>query len=400
MKNSKAIFFVLWTSMLVSTTGTFTLQVMLAGDIFKFFQSGLYSSFAFTAAWIFPVIFAPLVSRLSTDFSVKRVLVVSEFASVGVFLCIYFLGYQSKHAFLYALFLISIRGMLEAISKASRVVLIKTQIEPQLVPRYSSFYNTSLLLGNGLGGAIAASLPLTIQFTTIAAYAAGALLLSSVFCLLLQSTDAKEKPVPCYNVSYYLLDWRFWFKGFAAIKEAGLGSYLIVLSCCVGIFQAYHTVARTAVPMGVFKASIKEVGITQVTSCVGLVIGAALATRLIETESSKRNPNLLYLFLTSVTCLFPLFMPSLLLSNIAYAVFMLFFELCWVIGHSTVIVRSPKEHIGSVTSFIQPTLLLMLIVGSTLLGFLHDQVGIYLTTFLAVFFCWGSIIYLTYRKSI
>jgi predicted MFS family arabinose efflux permease len=377
--SSYSFFFILWSSMLISTSGTFFLQVYFATHVFSDTGSGLMASLIFTTPWVLPVLLAPLVSRLASDYSPRATLISAELISVLVL--VVFAIFDSRNIAV-AFVVLCVRGFFEALGKTSRVVGLKIYLDPKNVKRLTGFYNTSLLLGNGLGGAAAALLSKDTSLTSAVSYTSCAIMLSAGISYLMPKPVEKEKSFRLRDTVRHTFDWSHWATGFLYVRASGLILHFLLICCLVGVFQSLHTVFRTALPMGQFGGDIKVVGQLQSAAAVGLFLGAILGS-FFRGKDRHHWLSSGTLMITSVLATATLFTTSVFACYIVYLWFMLVFEVCWVTCYTNIIDKTPTKQIPQVAAFVNTLLYALLIVGSCFFGFLHDRAGLSVTAYLA-----------------
>ncbi len=272
--------------------------------------------------------------------------------------------------------ILPVRGLVDAVAKTNRTIMLKNVVAQERLGRATGIFNTSLLLGNGLGGVICGVLPsgttpLEMGFVVFAIQLVAVLMIWKM-AMSVKCPPIRTSPIQISDA----FNWKNWLRGLSIIRDRGLWQPMVVLLSLSGIIQGFHNVARTSIPLSVLGMGQAGVSQLQIYVCIGLVVGAILATRL---PHVLRGPKSLSSWLL-VSMMFA-FLPLMdVASNeavlIRYGIFMFMFEIAYVVAQTLLITDVAKDEIAIVSSFMGPALLACMVGGTTAFGLIIDSFGI------------------------
>ncbi|WP_372001098.1 MFS transporter [Tistrella mobilis] len=261
-------FLLLWAAMLVSATGTFMLLLAVSAELLKRHGSGLGAASVFAFQWILPVVAVSLVRRLAESRRLRRTVILAEIAGAVISLAIGLLLTADLTVAVLACFLI--RGLAEAVTKTSRVVLVKLMFQGPALTLASSTFNLSFYVGGALGGLAGAVAVEHLPLIGVCAVDAMTFLISAACYRALPdlrpSGEAPRAPgrrrgAIAEALSLMRADRRLWL-------AAG---YVVAAT---GVLQGFHNTARVVLPMRHLGLGESAVMHLQITSGLAIILGA------------------------------------------------------------------------------------------------------------------------------
>jgi len=361
-------FLLLWSSMLLSTSAVFAFQIFASTHVFHYTSSGLLAGLVFSSNWILPIALAPLITAFATRFQTERMLMISELVSSSLALLAAWTFTVSPYLLV---IILPVRGLVDAVAKTNRTIMLKNVVAQERLGRATGIFNTSLLLGNGLGGMICGLLP---SATTPIEMGLVVFVIQLVAVMMIWKLAMSAKCPPIRTNDAF--NWKNWLRGLSIIRDRGLWQPMVVLLSLSGIIQGFHNVARTSIPLSVLGMGQSGVSQLQVYVCIGLVVGAILATRL--PHPLRGSKSLSVWLLVSMVCAFLPLMDIVSEQGVLvrYGVFMFIFEIAYVVAQTLLITNVAKDEIAVVSSFMGPALLASMVGGTTAFGVIIDSFGI------------------------
>ncbi|WP_394564952.1 hypothetical protein C1N58_21080 (plasmid) [Pantoea sp. SGAir0180] len=145
---------IIWSAVLISTVGNFLLMLSLSVYVWRITGSNFLASAVFAVQWGAIIFSAPLVSRLLQRIPAARLAAGSEWLGGLVSLAI---GLSYQHLWLIFV-LLALRGLVESLSKAARVVALKGSVPAPLLGRAASLFGTGTFIGIAVGSLLGAVL--------------------------------------------------------------------------------------------------------------------------------------------------------------------------------------------------------------------------------------------------
>lgn len=333
-------FLLLWLGLLASSSGAFLFVIVLAARIFEETGSSLMASSVFAAQWLLPLALSRLSGTICTSYRIRSVLVIGEVISAFVVVgCALVL----ELGFVPLLALVMVRGFFEAMSKAARLVALKQYVDARFLEKASSLFGTSMYLSSGLGAIAGGLLAAQLTFLGVAVVAAGLSLIASLTYLAL-TRSAVAPPRKASVTSAWAV--------FRRQPELLRNTLQIFVIC--GVFQGFHNIARTALPMKHLPLGVTAATHLQVISSVGIVLGALFVFRFMSDakHSVFRHPVVL-VGLTALAMPLPYLVTTPAISFALYFAFIFAFEVAFTRVQNQIIVTTPVAAIGHVAAFNQ-----------------------------------------------
>lgn len=271
-------FTLMWIAMFISSSGSALMLIALSVMLFQQTGLALAASSVFAAQWGLPIVLAPLSAYLCRRVAPRTLLARLEILSVLISLLIGF--FFSRWVLMVFLFLF-IRGFCESVVKSARMVALKHYISASLLEKANSLFDTSYYIGAGAGALAATLLVDSIPFMAVAALDAGTFALSAA----------------CYGLIAAGRNWEpaakkasrgVWRKSWVTLRDnVVLRKNFFYLLLTTALFQGYHTVARTVVPMEHLHLDAAGVSFLQFL-CIGAVVCGAVFVSLFMTGEGKK----------------------------------------------------------------------------------------------------------------
>lgn len=320
---------VLVLAMFLSMAGLHLLLVALAVDWLKATGSSALASLVYVAQMLAPVALTRVAARQCATISPRRVLIACEFGGMAIAL-LFVLGVTSVWA---VLPMLAVRGYLDMLVKSARAVALKAHTEPSAIELANTLSTASFLLGAFAGGLLGTALIDRLSTREIALATMG---LSCIAALLYAALPFTTAPRTAQAGTPDVL--RTARAAFS--RDHFLGRAFIYLVATSALFQGVHQTARVHIPMR--ELGLEGAGVSALQACAfgGVFVGLVLVGRFFT--GSTRGPRLLPAFTLAAAmagCVASL-AASVAPTFTAYFVFMLFYELAFVVSMNTVVARS------------------------------------------------------------
>jgi predicted MFS family arabinose efflux permease len=319
-------------AMFLSMAGLHLLLVALAVDWLKATGSSAYASLVYVAQILAPIALTRVAARQCATISPRRVLIACEIGGMTIAL-LFALGVTSVWVILPIL---AVRGYLDMLVKSTRAVALKAHMEPSAIELASTLSTASFLLGAFVGGIIGTALIGSLSTQEIALVTLG---LSCIATLLYAALPFTAAPRTAQAGTPDVL--RTALAAFS--RDHSLGRAFIYLVATSALFQGVHQTARLHIPMR--ELGLGGAGVSALQACAfgGVFVGLVLAGRFFT--GSAHGPRILPVFTLAAAmagCVASL-AASVVPTFTAYFVFMLLYELTFVVSMNTVVARSPAN---------------------------------------------------------
>lgn len=333
-------FHVLWGAMFLSQTGTALLLIGLSTGIYEATGSALAASMVFAALWLLPVLLAPVTARICARHPPRRVLIATEVAAA--LLCAP-IGIAAGLSLAPVFVLLLARGFCEAQMKAARGVALKLYIEDDAIEQAASLNTTAMILGAGFGALLSALVAADWPLWLVAGTTSGLYAASAGTYALLGPSGPPTSRAPARG-------WGFWREvgellGATPALRLPFWSLLITTAA----YQGYHTIARTAFPLGHLEADRSAVAAMQVGTIAATALGAVAATAWIAWRLRRPAPWMLFAA-TSACLLLPWQVGRGPSAFLAYWAFMAVFELSFSLFQARLMKACPRDAIATVST--------------------------------------------------
>jgi predicted MFS family arabinose efflux permease len=257
--------------------------------------------------------------------------------------------------------LLLVRGALEATTKSSRLVALKRYTPKPLLEHASSVFNTSYYIGAGLGGLLGTVVVENLSLLAIALIDAGTFLLAALLYSLVRSPEAKTaETAEVPTTQGKLPDWGKAWK--VLRREPQLIEYSVSLVILTGVYQGFHVIARTVIPIDILGTGPKGVTAYQVATCVGLVSAGIFVYRFMCGEAEKRYNPLFSFAATSAAMISTVFVPNLTFGLVSYLLFIFLFEVNYTKCMNLIISRCPTEELSVILPSVNSATMTAMVV--------------------------------------
>lgn len=363
-------FLLMWCAMLASTAGTLLLLLALALTLFTGNGSGFQASAVFGVQGLLPLVAAPLIGWIGSRFRPRGVLAAADVAGGVLSLAI---GFAYGSGLLAVFILLALRGLAEATTKSVRLVALKRHMRPENLERAASLFNTSYYLGGALGGLLGAVLAERLTLPEIAVIDALTFGFAAVCYLFLppevHRAAAGRRP-PTGRI------WREARRALAR-RPALLGNFHYLL-LVTAIFQGFHNVARTPLPVGRLGLGADGLMLLQVLSSSAIVAGALFVTLFMQGPRGRIHSALL-VAATAAAMLGAVLLRNPVASLALYTVFIFSFEVVFTKVQKDLILDCPEEAMPHVSALANPLQMALMMAVVFLGGGLLDHIGIVAT---------------------
>jgi MFS family permease len=375
-------FLLLWFGMLISTMGTFIFLLYLSANLFMETKSSILAGGVFAAQWLPSIFLFPLIVFICSKSRTKLLLSMTELISAVISLTI---GIIYKNGYIWVLIFLFIRGFLEHTMKSSRLIALKKYFSKEELEKASSLFNTSYYLGAALGGGIGTFIIAKLDFMVIAELDALTFIIAAIIYYYLPKLEndraAAEKKVSHFNITKVLEITRLYPRFF---------EFFLYLLISAGIYDGFHSIARTVIPLNIYKTNVNGVTIYETITCISLIIASFVVYRFLCNKTAKFHPVVLVI-ITSISMIFTILFPNYLLGFLTYFVFIFFYEVLYTVCMNYLVVYAPEDSFHSIAVTINSltvgSVVIFIFLGGTFIDFWGIKPATYLLSFTAVFLC-------------
>ncbi len=370
-------FVLLWSSMFFSMIGTFLLLLVLSAKFFVEFKSSTLAGSVFSIQWLPAILFMPVIGFLCSNFLPKKLLIFVEILSGFITLMI---GVLYNYGYLLVFFLLFFRGFLEAVMKSSRMIALKYYIPTEMLEKASSIFNTSYFLGGAIGGLIGTFIINHFSILQIAIIDSITFGISAVLYFflpkILEQDFIKKDPKPINSIFQFLDKGREVFKRHPDVFE-----FFIYIIITVAIFQSYHTVARTVIPLSKFNIGQSGVTLYQVVASSALLFGSFFVYRwLTNTKSFLSHPFVL-IIITCFSMLLTIVSSNLVIGLLSYFLFIFLFEVTFIRCMNYIMINCSKDLLPQFIPFLNSCMMASMVINVFFIGKAIDLYSLdFLTT--------------------
>ncbi|QDX31420.1 MFS transporter [Dickeya poaceiphila] len=361
----------IWSAVLISTLGNFLLMLSLSVYIWRITGSNFLASAVFAVQWGAIIFSAPLVSRLLQRISAAKLAAISEWLGGGVSLLI---GLSYEHLTL-VFVLLALRGLVESLSKAARVVALKNTVPEPLLGRAASLFGTGTFIGIALGSLLGAILVEKSPLVWVALIDSLTFLISgALYFLLWRRNRTQESSAPVASGSALR-------PAFEALRDLPqLRRQFIWVMVTTALLQGFHNVARTLLPVNLLGLGEQGVMLLQAIASVSFFTGSLVVAWLMQDESqSWRNQPWLIALISVVLMQLSLLTPVVWLSLSGYALYLFVFQIAFTFCQKNMIVQCPPSAMAAVSSSVLSLSTLGMVLAIVAGGVLSDQIGLVAT---------------------
>ena len=360
-------FLLLWSAVVVSSTGTVLAVLALSLTMYGRTHSNLAAGLVTATQWVVPLLLAPTLATLSIRHPPRTLIVAAECASIPVVVALGLLVPAQPAA---AAAMLVVRSFLDAVSKTAAPIAVRRGIADSSVARAVAAIEAARLYGAVLGALAGSVLLGRLSLTEILMCNAACLVVSAALyaAAALPATVAPRPAGPD--------------RGFTALRRGVTivardpllwRAFLLVAGTTVP--QALHNVGRTALPVENLGLGAAGVGLLAVVTTVALGAGAFLGS--VAPSGAARAPDATWglLLIPPVLLCLASVLPDATASFAAYGLYVVLFEVGYVWFTATAVARCPEESIEEVAALRTTVLPGVLFVSLCGFGLLVDLAG-------------------------
>ena len=375
----------------LSTVGNTTLIIAIATDIYHKTDSVTIASTIYSSQWLFPIVLSPIATYLCYKFQPKFLLLWAELAACCFVVFIGYLYYENPYLTL--IFLV-IRGFIDILVKSVRVIMVKLYYESKGLENAFTTISGGFILGAGVAGLLASLLIARYNIFQISFISAFLILLACIiYSVLIYLVRNLKVPVFANPKEKFFTRIRNALKSNDLILKN-----LILIFTVVGFYQGYHTLART--PFAIDFLGLKETGPAwiQVIAILGICAGAIIIWLLTYKKYKWKLLGPVTFFAAAFTMLLTWVSKIPEISFLFYFLFMLFYEMAFLLFNKNLVVLCPREHMPIISILINAGSLALMTILVTLGSLIADASNLFISTSLMAVTAIG--IYVLVNKNI
>lgn len=346
----------------VNTFGSFLVLVSLSTLVGSATGSGLLAAAVLSAPWLPALLLAGPLNRLLGRRAPERLVRLAEAASLA--LTATALVAPERALLAVAAVLLLVRGYFEAVTRAATALVLRDTVPQQRLDRANTMAEIGKLTGLSVGAALAGPASAVLSLRGLIAVNAATLVLSALLAWALPSAPTQDAAAPDGA-------------GTAAAARPRVDDpvlrRLFARFLLVSLWQGFHTVAVTVVPVQVLDGGTRLVGVFVAVSSVALFAGSLAA--LPAQRHLSRVPSAAWAVLPMPPLLAAVLAGRTVPTLVLYALFLVLFEVAYLHYNNRLLATASAADLPSVVT-LRATLLPSGVAVSILaLGALCDLVG-------------------------
>jgi hypothetical protein len=360
-------FLLLWSAVVVGSTGTVLAVLALSITTYDHTHSNLAAGLVTATQWVVPLLLAPKLATLSIRYPPRTLVVAAECASIPVVVALGLLAPAQPVA---AGAMLVARSFLDAISKTATPIAVRRTVADPAVARAVAAIEAARLYGAVLGAAAGSLLLGRLSLTEILLCNAGCLVVSAALYAAagLPATVVARAAGPVRGLTALR-------RGVTTVARDPLLWRAFLLVAGTTVPQALHNLGRTALPVENLGLGAAGVSLLAVVTTVALGVGAFLGS--VAPSGPARAPDTTWWLLLvppALLCLASV-IPDATVSFGAYGLYVVLFEVGYVWFTATAVARCPEESIEEVAALRTTVLPGVLFVSLCGFGLLVDLAG-------------------------
>ncbi|MCO5060269.1 MAG: MFS transporter [Rhizobiaceae bacterium] len=330
-------FWLLWIAMFSTMAGGNMLLVCLSLKIYAATGSALDAGLVFVAQFTAAIFLSGFIERLCRGHPPRRVLLIADGMALLVVIAI---GFVPEDNIVLVFVLLLARGFTEALMKSARGVAIKINFPAAVVERSNALLAAPHYLGNAAGVVLASLIVERLSIGGIGLVAAGLLALSICCYLGLTLRDdtaaAKDR------------DFRLLARAATVLRtNAALRYALGYVFACTALFQGYHQIARTLVPMDRLGLTASQSSVFQLSAVAGILVGTVVVATFLTGERRRLVPLPAGMTATALFCVMPWMTSSPIVALTGYFLFLAFFEITFLRAQNAMLLAADDTQIAT-----------------------------------------------------
>ncbi|MGW0121068.1 MFS transporter [Streptomyces sp. NPDC003327] len=345
----------------VNTCGSFLVLVSLSTHIGSATGSGLLAGAVLSAPWLPALLLAAPLNRLLAGHAPERLVRIAEAASL--LLTAAALVVPGGALLAVATSLIAVRGFFEAVTRSATSVVLRGTVPAERLDRANTYAEIGKLTGVSVGAALAGPAASVLSLRGLIALNAATLLLSALLAWALPSSARAAEEGEGARA-----------KGGARLRvEDPALRRLFARFLLVAFWQGFHTVAVTVIPLHLLGGDTRLVGVFVAVSAVAIFAGSLAA--LPAQKYLDHVPGSVWVVLPMAPLLAAVLAASTVPTLALYAVFLVLFEVAFVLHNNRVLAAASAEELSSVVTLRATLLPSGVAVSILVMGALSDLAG-------------------------
>ncbi|MFH0246494.1 MFS transporter [Streptomyces sp. HK10] len=323
----------------INTLGSFLVLVSLSTHVGSVTGSGLLAGAVLSAPWLPALLLAGPLNRLLGRHAPERLVRLAE--AVSLVLTAAALVAPERALFAVAAVLLLVRGYFETVTRAATAVVLRGAVPPKRLDRANTVAEIGKLTGLSVGAALAGPAGAVLPFRGLIAVNAATLVLSALLAWALPSSSGQASA------------------GAANGAEPATGTRprvddpvlrrLFARFLLVALWQGFHTVAVTVVPVQVLGGGARLVGLFVAVSSVAVFAGSLAA--LPAQRYLGHLPSATWVVLPMPPLLAAVLVGRTVPTLALYAFFLVLFEVAYVHYNNRLLAAASAEELPSVLTF-------------------------------------------------
>lgn len=358
------VFTRIWAAIFLASVSTYFLLMTLAAKVFAGTGSALWANSVVLTQWL-PAVAALVPIRMAVARHPPRALLVfCEVASAVLLLLVPF----SHDVLPLLMAVLLLKGSMDALSKVSRTVALKSYFSGGALETAASYYNTSALAGQAVGALMGALLLGHLGMGAMLAVCGALHLAASALYQSLPAGDAASAAASRKPGAAQATD------------EARLRMAIVYFVAAICLYQGFHNIARSAYPVRQLGMPEAAIGLVQTLTNVAYIVGAFAAARLSLAAGRYALTGTL-VHLAPLLCMVPLMLITAQAPGLAiYALFAFGFEVAYCVHLRYIITAAPAARMGAIVANSNAMALGAMVCVSFVGSWVADQAGLWVVS--------------------
>ncbi|GAB3258922.1 MFS transporter [Kineosporia babensis] len=344
-----------------NTSGSFLVLVALSTQVGSDTGSGLLAGAVLSAPWLPALLLARPLQRLLTQHSARRLIRTAEICSLALTLAA--IALPGPALVVGATTALLVRGFCEAVTRSGTSVLLRLVTDPGRLNRANTLAEIGRLTGTSVGAALVGPAGTVLSLRGLLVLNAATLLTSALLARALPEPGPAVEPATDQAPEDRL----------SPLIHNPVLLALFARFSLVALWQGFHTIAVTVIPLQVLHGDERLVGIFVALSSLAIFAGSLGA--LPVQKYLGRLPSATWLLLPLPPLVGAVLIARTVPSLLLYAVFLVLFEVAYVYFNNRLLAAATPEEIPTVVTVRATAMPLAVVTAIVGVGAVSDLAG-------------------------
>lgn len=306
-------------------------------------NSYILSSIIFGCQWILPLVWPTGIARLTEKADLRKLASRSEWTSAILSLAL--IGAVAFKIFPLVFVFVMIRGFCDSLTRTAASLIVKfSETDLKLVERGITRIEFLRVVGTSAAGIVFSILGNHNTILMFLVYSVVVLIITGGFFRSLKPIETTASNSDNSKIG----DFAKLRKALTTQPSAAKWLWLLAI---VAAFQGVHNAIRVAYPDQQLGQGVAGVGIISTVSTVGILIGGWIVNSNRVSQTLKLSPGWLLVTVVGLTGSVAVFIPVVVPSYAFYFVFMILFEITFMVFNMNLVTSTDKINISAILGF-------------------------------------------------